>query len=38
MGNWRLGRMGAEVGIRCRESDGFALQREPRKDKEVDPL
>jgi hypothetical protein len=36
MGNWHVGRVGAEVGIRCRESDDFALW-EPRKDKESDP-
>jgi hypothetical protein len=38
MGNWHVGRAGAKVGIRCRESDSYALQREPRKDKEVTPL
>ena len=38
MGNWHVDRAGAKVGIRCRESDGFALQREPRKDKEVAPI
>jgi hypothetical protein len=32
-----VGRAGAEVGTRCRDGDGFALQREPRKDKEVAP-
>jgi len=31
MGNWHVGRAAAR-------SDGFAMQREPRKDKEVDPL
>jgi hypothetical protein len=37
MGDRHVGRAGAKVGIRCRESDGFALQREQRKAREVDP-